>query len=73
MGLGVVFASRIQFTHPLWYQQSQVFIYGQAATMTDVHIYIYGALSLLTIAFILYRFREIELAFLMGSLEKVLG
>lgn len=62
LGLGVVLASRIQFTHPLWYQQSQVFIYGQAATMNDTHIVIYGALSLLVAAFILIRFREIELS-----------
>ncbi|MCB1107090.1 MAG: metal ABC transporter permease [Chlamydiia bacterium] len=62
LGFGVVVASHIQFTHPLWYQQSQVFIYGQAATMTDSHIIIYGALSLIMIFFILYRFREIELA-----------
>lgn len=62
LGLGVVIASRIQFTHPLWYQQSQVFIFGQAATMNDAHIVIYGALSLLIAAFILFRFREIELA-----------
>lgn len=73
LGLGVVFASRIQFTHPLWYQQSQVFIYGQAATMTDVHIYIYGALSLLTVAFVLYRFREIEVAFFDRIFGKSIG
>ena len=56
LGVGVVLASRIQFTHPLWYQQSQVFIYGQAATMTDSHIAIYGSLSLVILAFIVYRF-----------------
>ena len=73
LGLGVVFASQIQFSHPLWYQQSQVFVYGQAATMTDAHILIYGALSLLTLAFILYRFREIELAFFDSSFGKSIG
>ena len=62
LGIGVVFASRIQFTHPLWHQQSQVFIYGQAATMSDIHIVIYGALSVLVALFILFRFREIEVA-----------
>ena len=73
LGLGVVFSSRIQFTHPLWYQQSQVFIYGQAATMTDIHIYIYGALSLIAAFFVLYRFREIELAFFDGIFGKSIG
>lgn len=62
LGIGVVFASRIQFTHPLWHQQSQVFIYGQAATMNDIHILIYGVLSVSVALFILFRFREIEIA-----------
>ena len=61
LGLGVVIASRMQFTHPLWYQQSQLFLYGQAATMMDSHIYIYGFVSIAIALFILFRFREIEL------------
>ena len=61
LGLGIVIASRIQFTHPLWYQQAQLFIYGQAATMTDRHILIYGILSLCTILFMVSRFRQVEL------------
>lgn len=61
LGIGVVFASRLQFSYPLWYQQAQVFIYGQSVTMTDIHIMIYGTLSLLVIVFIIFRFREIEL------------
>ncbi|MDN3508954.1 MAG: iron chelate uptake ABC transporter family permease subunit [Candidatus Neptunochlamydia sp.] len=73
LGLGVVFASRIQFTHPLWYQQSQVFIYGQAATMTDIHIVIYGVLSLIVTFFVLYRFREIELVFFDALFGKSIG
>jgi len=73
LGLGVVLASRIQFTHPLWYQQSQVFIYGQAATMTDIHIVIYGALSLIVAFFVLYRFREIELVFFDALFGKSIG
>jgi manganese/zinc/iron transport system permease protein len=62
LGVGVVFASRIQFTHPLWHQQSQVFIYGQAATMNDSHILIYGLFSILVSLFILFKFRQIEVA-----------
>ena len=73
LGVGVVFASRIQFTHPLWYQHSQVFIYGQAATMNDSHIIIFGALSLLVALFILFRFREIELALFDSSYAQSRG
>lgn len=61
LGVGVLVASRIQFTHPVWYQQAQVFIYGQAATMSDRHIVIYGILSLVTALFMITRFRQVEL------------
>jgi len=54
-GLGILIASRLQFTHSLWYKQIQIFLYGQAATMTDVHIGIYAILGLV-ILFLLYLF-----------------
>ncbi|MCB1082610.1 MAG: metal ABC transporter permease [Chlamydiia bacterium] len=71
LGLGVLCVSRIQFSHPLWYQQAQVFIYGQAATMTDTHILIYGALSFCVILFVVCFFRAIE-RFLFDS-QKEMG
>lgn len=73
LGIGVVFASRLQFTSPLWYQQAQVFLYGQAATMNDAHIAIYGVLSCLITLFILFRYREIELSLFDGDFGKGLG
>lgn len=56
-GWGILMASRIQFTHALWYKQIQVFLYGQAATMTDFHVtlYAYLALGVLLILFLFYR------------------
>lgn len=41
-GFGVLVASRIQFTHALWYKTVQIFLYGQAATMVSTHMFIYG-------------------------------
>lgn len=73
LGIGVVFASRMQFTAPLWYQQTQTFLYGQAATMNDIHILIYGTLSCLITAFILVRYREIELSLFDQEYGKGLG
>jgi len=61
LGLGVTLASRVQMTHPLWYQQIQVFLFGQAVTMGDQHIGIYASLALAILAFIVLRFRQIEL------------
>lgn len=59
-GIGVLVASRIQVTHALWYKQAQLFLYGQAATMTDIHIVIYGILSLFIVGFILVAYRHLE-------------
>ncbi|GAB4192106.1 MAG: iron chelate uptake ABC transporter family permease subunit [Simkaniaceae bacterium] len=61
LGVGILMASRIQITHAIWYRQIQVFLYGQAATMTDMHIWIYGALAFLTIGFIFLLFPQIKL------------
>ncbi len=61
-GLGILIASRIQVTHGLWYRQALSFLYGQAATMTDVYIAIYGILSLLVVGFIVLFYRQLQAA-----------
>jgi len=73
LGIGVVFASRMQFISPLWYQQTQTFLYGQAATMNDAHVLIYGILSLFVFLFIVLRYREIELSLFDRAYGKGLG
>lgn len=45
LGFGVLVASFMQQSHVIWYRKIQIFFYGQAATMTDLHIYVYGVLS----------------------------
>ncbi|HSW87299.1 MAG TPA: iron chelate uptake ABC transporter family permease subunit [Rhabdochlamydiaceae bacterium] len=59
-GVGILIASRIQSTHALWYKQIQIFLYGQAATMTDIHILIYGLLCVFTLAVLFLFYRQIE-------------
>ena len=59
-GVGVLFASRLQVTHALWYKQAQLFLYGQAATMTDIHILIYGLLSLFITVFVIVMYRHLK-------------
>lgn len=61
LGLGVLIASRIQVTHALWYRQVQLYLYGQAATMTDVHIWIYSALSCLLVMALCLFYRQLEM------------
>ncbi len=60
-GVGVLIASRLQVTHALWFRQIQVFLFGQAATMVDEHIVVYGVLALgaSCVMALLYRFLEI--------------
>lgn len=58
-GIGMTLASQVQFIYSSLYRQAQVYLYGQAATMTDVHIFIYGALAVAVIVFILIYYKEI--------------
>ena len=59
-GIGLVFASRLQISQPQWYKKSQLYLFGQAATMTDFHIYLYAALALFCLAFIGYFYRDLQ-------------
>jgi manganese/zinc/iron transport system permease protein len=60
-GIGIVIASRVQMTHALWFKQIQVFLYGQAATMTDIHLITYGILALISIFLIFLLYHPLEL------------
>lgn len=59
-GLGVLLASRVQFTHPVWHQKIHVFLYGQAATLDDFHVLFYLVLSCICIGFIYLFYRLIQ-------------
>lgn len=59
-GIGILIASLIQFTHSALYKQSLGYLYGQAATMDDRHIMLYGILSLLVAAMILLFYKELK-------------
>jgi manganese/zinc/iron transport system permease protein len=62
-GIGVLIASRLQVTHALWFRQIQIYLFGQAATMVDSHIYLYAALALLVSATICFLFRYLEILY----------
>lgn len=59
-GIGLTLASRVQFTHSGLYKQSINYLYGQAATMTDVHIVIYGILSFVILTTLIIFYKEIQ-------------
>lgn len=58
-GVGLTLASEVQFSFSSLYRQAQLYLYGQAATMTDIHILIYGFLSLAVIALVTLFYKEI--------------
>jgi manganese/zinc/iron transport system permease protein len=72
-GTGVLIASRIQSTHALWYKSAQIFLYGQAATMTDIHVYIYAVLALILIAVLLCLYHPIQMALFDRDFSKTVG
>lgn len=72
-GIGVTLASRVQFTHTSLYTQSLNYLYGQAATMTDIHIVIYGVLSLLIITVVLIFYKELKVLTFDRDYAKSLG
>jgi len=59
-GLGILLASGLQETAPMWVSQVNSLLYGQAATLTDLHIAIYGTLALACTSFILFGFRPLQ-------------
>lgn len=61
-GMGVLFASRLQFASPLWYRSAQVFLYGQAATMTLTHVIIYAGLAFLAVILVASLYRPIQMS-----------
>lgn len=59
-GIGLTLASEVQFAYTSLYRQVQVYLYGQAATMTDIHILIYGILSAIIVLVIVLFYKEIQ-------------
>jgi manganese/zinc/iron transport system permease protein len=59
-GMGIVIASAMQAQMPLWHKQTQMLLFGQAATMSDIHIWIYGSLALTVAFFLFLTFRPLQ-------------
>ncbi len=58
-GVGVLLASFVQFSQSGLYRQVEAYLYGQAATMGDFHILLYGVLSLITMLGIALFYKEL--------------
>lgn len=59
-GIGLTLTSEVQFSFTSLYKQVLTYLYGQAATMTDVHIAIYGVFAFLTLLAVIVFFKELQ-------------
>lgn len=72
-GVGVLFASHLQSAHALWYQASQLFLYGQAATMTDIHVILYAVLAGLIVAALAFVYPSLSVSIFDRDYAKTVG
>jgi len=59
-GAGVLLSSWLQTALPGWVGQAQTLLFGQAATLTDEHVFIYGAVVFACALFIALAFRPLQ-------------
>lgn len=72
-GIGLTIASQVQFFYTTLYRKAQMYLYGQAATMTDVHIAIYGALAAIVCLAVIIFYKEIQAIAFDQSYARSLG
>lgn len=72
-GVGLTIASEVQFSFTSLYKQVLAYLYGQAATMTDMHIFIYGGLAGLIILLVLLLYKELQIITFDRQYAKSLG
>jgi len=72
-GVGITLASYVQFTFSSLYRQIQAYLYGQAATMTDIHVVIYGILTFLIVATVFLFYKELQVMTFDRNFAKSLG
>ena len=59
-GLGVLGASWLQGFDPAAARQAQIYLYGQAATMTDIHAIVYAILAGVVALFVYLSYRPLQ-------------
>ncbi|MBB65155.1 MAG: ABC transporter permease [Waddliaceae bacterium] len=72
-GIGITAASRLQFTHTQLYRHVNIYFYGQAATMTDLHVLVYACISLLVVALISLMYKELQLITFDRDFASIIG
>ncbi len=73
LGVGVLIASRLQFSEPVWFQKVQSLLYGQAATMLMIHVYVYLALVFFILLFVILTHTSLKMLNFDRDFSKMLG
>jgi len=72
-GAGIVAASSMQSQLPSWHQKTQMLLFGQAATMTGIHVALYGGLALSIALFFLLMYRPLQSVLFDRDFSSLLG
>lgn len=72
-GLGLTLASLLQHTHTTLYKQALVFLFGQAATITDLDMYFSITLALLLVILIALFYYPLQVTLLDETFAKTVG
>ena len=72
-GFGILLASWLQDSAPMWVSQVSSLLYGQAATLTDVHVRIYGTLAIVCLTVIIVGFRPLQTLLFDRAFAKTIG
>lgn len=59
-GIGITTVSMTQNWYPTLYKQMQNYLFGQAATMTDIHLFAYAFLACIVLVLFILFFRQIH-------------
>lgn len=73
LGLGVLFASRLQFSYPMLFQRVNMYLYGQAATLMTWHIIVYGILTLGVVVALALLYHPLKMVIFDRMFAKVIG
>lgn len=73
MGFGILLASILQKSHPVDYRLALLYLYGQAATMTQAEALLYGSFAALLILFITAFYPYLKLICFDLSHAQILG
>jgi len=72
-GIGVTATSEVQFSFTPLYRRALSYLYGQAATMTDIHIVLYSCLAFFVLCVVIFFYKELQIMTFDQNYAKSIG